>query len=151
MGRRERRRFTDEFKAEVVGLVRSGRTAAKGSRDPGLTESAARTGVRRAEGRVGSLSVAEREELSRLRLQVPVLGEERTTSRRRGLAELSQEMEGTPFVSPGDSHQGAASFAKPRHPRCPKATRLFTTERLTSGCRSRSVGAARGRQSRSGC
>lgn len=30
MGLRERRRFTDEFKAEVVWLVRSGRTEESG-------------------------------------------------------------------------------------------------------------------------
>ena len=78
MGRRERRRFTDEFKAEVVGLVRSGRSVAEVSRDLDLTESAVRTWVHRAEDRGSSLSVAEREELSRLRRQVRVLEEERT-------------------------------------------------------------------------
>ena len=61
MGRRERRRFTDEFKAEVVGLVRSGRTVAEVRRDLDLTESAVRTWVHRAEDRGSSLSGAERE------------------------------------------------------------------------------------------
>ncbi|MGH7642984.1 MAG: transposase, partial [Candidatus Dormibacteria bacterium] len=42
MGRRERRRFTDEFKAEVVGLVRSGQNVAEVSRDLDLTQSAVR-------------------------------------------------------------------------------------------------------------
>ena len=82
MGRRERRRFTDEFTAEVVGLVRSGRTVAEVSRDLDLTESSVRTWVHRAEDRVSSLSVAEREELSRLRRQVRMLGEERTIFKR---------------------------------------------------------------------
>ena len=72
MGRRERRRFTDEVKAEVVGLARSGRAVAEASRDLDLTGSAVRTGVHRAEERVSSLRVAEREELSRLRRQVRV-------------------------------------------------------------------------------
>jgi hypothetical protein len=44
----------------------------------------------------------------------------------------------------------ATSLPTPRQPRCPKATRLFTTEQLTSGCRSRAVVTGRGRQSRPG-
>lgn len=43
MGRQQRRRLTDEVKAEVAGLVRSGRTVAGVSRDLDLTESAVRT------------------------------------------------------------------------------------------------------------
>jgi len=50
MGRRERRRFTDEFKAEVVGLVpASGKSIPEVSRDLDLTESAVRGWVQRAE------------------------------------------------------------------------------------------------------
>ena len=56
MGRRERRRFADEFNAGVVGLVRSGRTVAEVRRDLDLTESAVRTWVHRAEDRGSSLS-----------------------------------------------------------------------------------------------
>ncbi len=82
MGRRERRRFADEFKAEVVGLVRSsGKSILEVSRDLDLTESAVRGWGQRAEaqgGRQSSLSPAEREELARLRRQVRVLEEERT-------------------------------------------------------------------------
>jgi transposase len=82
MGRRERRRFTDEFKAEVVGLVRSsGKSIPEVSRDLDLTESAVRGWVQRAEtqsSRSGGLTAAEREELARLRRQVRVLEEERT-------------------------------------------------------------------------
>jgi transposase len=78
MGRRERRLSTHEFKAEVVGLVRSGRTVAEVSRDLDLTEGAVRTSGHRAKDRGSSLSVAEWEELSRLRRQVRVLEEERT-------------------------------------------------------------------------
>jgi transposase len=49
MGRRERRRFTDEFKAEVVGLVRSsGKSIPEVSHDLDLTESAVRAWVQRA-------------------------------------------------------------------------------------------------------
>ena len=41
MGRRERRRLTDEFKAEVVGLVRSsGKSIPEVGRDLDLNESA---------------------------------------------------------------------------------------------------------------
>ena len=83
MARRERRKFTDEYKAEVVALVRSspkGITAI--SRDLDLTETAVREWVKRAEADGGTrngLSTAEREELTRLRRQVRVLEEERTT------------------------------------------------------------------------
>ena len=79
---------TAEFKADEVGLVRSGRTVAEVSRDLDLTESAVRTWVRRAEERGSSLSVAKWEEVNRLRRQVRMPEEERTTSRRRRLAEL---------------------------------------------------------------
>lgn len=81
MGRRERRRFTDEFKAEVVGLVRSGQNVAEVSRDLDLTQSAVRNWVQRAESngsRASVFSTTEREELGRLRRQVRVLEEERT-------------------------------------------------------------------------
>ena len=50
MGRCERRRFTDEFKAEVVCLVRSsGKSIPEVSQDLDLTESAVRAWVQRAE------------------------------------------------------------------------------------------------------
>jgi transposase len=82
LGRRERRRFTDEFKAEVVGLVRtSGKSIPEVGQDLDLTESAVRAWVQRAEtqgGRPGGLTAAERDELGRLRRQVRVLEEERT-------------------------------------------------------------------------
>ena len=82
MGRRERRRFTDDFKAGVVGLVRSsGKSIPEVSRDLDLTESAARGWVQRAETRgssPGGLTAAEREELGRLRRQIRLLEEERT-------------------------------------------------------------------------
>ncbi len=82
MARRERRRFSDEYKAEVVALVRSsGKSAGAISRDLGLTETAVRDWVKRAEidgGKRNGLTTAEREELSRLRRQVRVLEEERT-------------------------------------------------------------------------
>ena len=82
MARRERRKFTDEYKAEVVALVRSsGKGIAAISRDLDLTETAVREWVQRADidgGTRNGLSTAEREELTRLRRQVRVLEEERT-------------------------------------------------------------------------
>jgi transposase-like protein len=67
ISRPERRKFTDEFKAEVVAL---GRSSCKGitviSRDLDLTETAVREWVKRAEvdgGTRNGLSTAEREEL----------------------------------------------------------------------------------------
>jgi len=77
MARRERRKFTDEYKPEVVALVRSsGKGIAAISRDLDLTETAVREWVQRADidgGTRNGLSTAEREELTRLRRQVRVL------------------------------------------------------------------------------
>ena len=81
MARRERRRFTDEYKAEVVALVRSsGKTIGEISRDLDLTETAVREWVQRADvdgGRRQGLTTAERDELARLRRENRVLREER--------------------------------------------------------------------------
>jgi transposase len=82
MARRERRKFSDEYKAEVVALVRSsGKGIGEISRDLDLTETAVREWVQRADvdsGTRNGLTTAEREELSRLRRQVRVLEEERS-------------------------------------------------------------------------
>ena len=75
MGRRERGRCTDEFKAEVVGLVRSGRTVAEVSRDFDLTAGGVRIWVQRREGRRAlssySSSLAARRVSSRVSRTVP--------------------------------------------------------------------------------
>jgi transposase len=82
MARRERRKFTDEFKAEVVALVRSsGKSIGQISRDLDLTETAVREWVKRAEvdgGVRDGLTTSAREEIAQLRRQVRVLEEERT-------------------------------------------------------------------------
>jgi transposase len=82
MGRRERRRLTDEFKAEVVGLVRSsGKSIPEVGRDLDLNESAVTAWLQRAETQSSmpsGLTAAEREELGRLRWPVRVREEERT-------------------------------------------------------------------------
>jgi transposase-like protein len=81
MAARTRRTFTAEFKAETVALVRSrGKGIGEISRDLGLTETAVRRWVQRAEvdaGQRPGLTTAEREELTRLRRDVLVLREER--------------------------------------------------------------------------
>jgi len=81
MARRPRRKFTPEFKAEVVGLVRSsGKSIGQISRDLDLTETAVREWVKQADvdaGRRDGLTTAEREELVRLRRENRVLQEER--------------------------------------------------------------------------
>src|ERR1035437_6434513 len=86
MARRERRKFTDEFKAEVVALVRSsGKSIGEISRDLDLTETAVREWVQRAQvdgGTRDGLTTAAREEIIRLRRQVRVLEEERTILRK---------------------------------------------------------------------
>ena len=82
MERRPRRKFTDEYKAEVVQLVRtSGKSVGQVARDLDLTETGVREWVQKAEveqGKRAGLTAAEREELVRLRRQVRVLEEERT-------------------------------------------------------------------------
>jgi len=83
MGRRKRRSFTKEYKAETVRLVREGgRSISEVARDLELTESALRNWIRQAEvdagrGRPGELTTAEREELQRLRREVKDLRIER--------------------------------------------------------------------------
>ena len=73
MERRKRRKFTTEFRAEAVRLVRKGsKSLPQVAKDLDLTESALRIWVRRAEaaegkGPAGALSAAEREELVQLR------------------------------------------------------------------------------------
>jgi transposase len=67
--RRERRRFTAEFKAEAVRLVQvSGNTIPQVAKELDLTESALRNWVERARNeKQGGLSADERQELIRLR------------------------------------------------------------------------------------
>ena len=81
--RRQRRSFTDEFKAEVVKKVLVGhKTAGQVARDLDLTETAVRKWVKQAQvdrgkGPPGALTTAEREELARLRKEVRELREDR--------------------------------------------------------------------------
>jgi transposase len=81
--RRQRRSFTDEFKAEVVRKVLAGRkTAGQVARDLDLTETAVRKWVEqsqvdRGKGPPGALTTAEKEELARLRKEVRELREDR--------------------------------------------------------------------------
>lgn len=83
MARRKRRKFTPEFKAEVVALCQVGdRSIGQLSKDLGLTTTAVREWVRRAEadagrGKPGGLTSVEREELTRLRRENKRLRTER--------------------------------------------------------------------------
>jgi transposase len=70
VGKRHRRKFTDEFKAETVKLIReSGRTVGSVARELDLTETAVRNWVKQAEasGSAETLSPDEQAELRRLR------------------------------------------------------------------------------------
>jgi transposase len=84
--RKPRREFTPEFKAEVVGLCRSGeKSIGQVARDLGLTESSVRHWVAQAEvdaGRREGLTTSEREELGRLRKEIRVVREERDILKR---------------------------------------------------------------------
>jgi transposase-like protein len=83
MTRRKRRKFTPEFKAETVKLIReSGRSIGEICRDLDLTETAVRSWVRQAEvdagrGPEGAMTSTELEELRRLRREVRELRQER--------------------------------------------------------------------------
>ena len=81
-GRRPRRQFDDDFKAQAVRLVlQDGKSIGAVARDLDLTESALRQWVERVRadrtgGRTG-LTTAEREELARLRKENRELRTER--------------------------------------------------------------------------
>jgi transposase len=81
MAKRARQRFTDEFRAETVALVRSsGKPIAEVCRDLGIGESTLYRWLAQAEidaGQRAGLSTAEREELARLRRELRVVQEER--------------------------------------------------------------------------
>jgi transposase-like protein len=83
MGRKKRRAFTPEYKAEVVQLIAtSGRSIGQVSRELDLTETAVRDWVRQAKidagkGPPGALTTSEREELTRLRRENKTLRLER--------------------------------------------------------------------------
>ena len=83
MTKRKRRKYTAEFKAETVRLVReSPKTISEIARDLDLTDSALRSWVEQAvvdagQGPAGTLTTAERAELARLRRENEVLRQER--------------------------------------------------------------------------
>jgi len=83
MGKKTRRKFSDEFKAETVRLVRdSGKSIGVVSRELGLTETAVRRWVEETkpvETPVAAkmLGFQEREELEQLRREVRTLRMER--------------------------------------------------------------------------
>jgi len=85
-GRRSRRSFSEEYKAEVVALCRSSeKSMSEIARDLDLTESSVRRWVSQAEidaGHKEGLTSSEREELVRLRKEVRVLREERDILKR---------------------------------------------------------------------
>lgn len=81
-GRRVRRAFTPEFKADAVKLVQGGRTASQVAKELDLTETALREWVKRADadagvGSPGVLATEERQELARLRRENKQLRMER--------------------------------------------------------------------------
>ena len=86
MGKRKRRTFTKEYKAEVVKLIRTGgKSIGAVASDLDLSETAVRRWVSQAEidsgggpaGPAGALTTAEREELAQLRKRVKTLEMER--------------------------------------------------------------------------
>ena len=93
MGKRHRRKFTDEFKAETVKLIReSGRTVGSVAKELDLTETAVREWVKKAErsGAADTLSADERAELRRLRKENQELRMEEGILRKATLGSSSQ-------------------------------------------------------------
>jgi transposase len=86
--RRQRRKFTPEYKAEVVRLVRTGgKSAGQIARELDLNETSVRAWVAQAEIDAGNapngeLTTSEREELARLRRENKVLQMEREILRK---------------------------------------------------------------------
>ena len=81
MEKRSRRRFTKEFKAETVALIRhSGKSIAEVCREMGLPESSVHRWLAQDDidrGQRDGLTTAERDELARLRRELRVVREER--------------------------------------------------------------------------
>lgn len=83
MARRARRKFSPQFKAETVKLVReSGKAVGEVARELDLTETALRHWVQQAaidqgKGPEGALTTAEKEELTKLRRENRTLRVER--------------------------------------------------------------------------
>jgi transposase len=85
--KKQRRHFTPEYKAEVVALVRSGKSAGQVAQDLDLTETSVRAWVKQADidegkGPKGALTTAEREELAALKREVKTLRMERDILRK---------------------------------------------------------------------
>src|SRR5882757_5578692 len=86
--RGKRRKFTTEYKAEVVRLCQQpGKTASGVAEELGLTPSAVMNWVKQAKvdsggGGSGALTTAERDELSALRREVRTLRQEREILKR---------------------------------------------------------------------
>jgi transposase len=85
-GRRQRRVFTPEYKAEVVDLCRSsGKRVGEVARDLDLSETVVRRWLAQADidsGQRAGLTTAERAELAQLRKENRVLREERDILKR---------------------------------------------------------------------
>src|SRR4051812_8069518 len=83
MEKRQRRKFTDEFKAKAVQLIQSSnKTVAQVARDLDLSASSLGNWLKQAEidagrGPAGALTTEERAELSQLRKENRILKEER--------------------------------------------------------------------------
>jgi transposase len=81
MEKRSRRKFTKEFKAETVALIRrSGKSIAEVCREMGLPESSVHRWLAQDDidrGQRDGLTTAERDELAPLRRELRVVREER--------------------------------------------------------------------------
>jgi transposase len=116
--KRQRRSFSDEFKAEVVKkILSSGKTAGQVARELDLTETAVRhwlkqSQVDRGKGPLGALTTAEKEELAQLRKEVRELREDREILKKAAALKDPHE-----FMSRAPGGPGTL----PRNPSRPRA------------------------------
>jgi transposase len=130
MSRRQRRKFTEEFKADAVRLALSGdRSIGQVAKDLGVIETSLRDWIRKSkievgEGPADALTKAEREELVRLRrenkrlgMERSILGKRRPSSRRRAneirIHSCGEGPLPDPNSLPGPGGIGAASTRVP--------------------------------------
>jgi len=98
---RKRRKFTNEYKAEVVKLAKeSGKSIAKLCEELDLTETAVRSWIKQHDidtghGPAGALTTAERQELSQLRRRVRELEREGEFLKKAAAFFASQKQRGT--------------------------------------------------------
>ena len=116
-GKRKRREFTPEYKAEVVGLFRTtDKSIGEIARELDLTPSAVQRWVHQAEVDAGNregLTTTEREELALLRRENRIMREERDILKRARLSSQRRPGEGVSLHCGGEGCGGQRRAGMP--------------------------------------